>query len=129
MATSKKSLTLESVQKRLSVRVAELRTAKGMTQVQLAEAAHLALQYLTKIEQCDRAPSLKTLVALASGLGVPIAELFNFEDREIASPRTEVQLLRLRSLMGKASEEDVKLLNRVAERLVEGPVSKKRRRS
>jgi len=128
MAKAKKSLTLESVQKRLSVRVAELRTSKGTTQVQLADSAGLEVQYLRKIEQGDRAPSLKTLVALASALGTSLAELFNFEDREIVNPRVEVQLLRLRSLLAEVSEDDVKLLNKMAERLAAGPVLAVRQR-
>jgi len=122
MAKARKDAALEAVKRALSVRVAELRTARGMTQLQLAKVAELEVQYVRKIEQADRAPSLKTLVALAAGLNVPLAELFNFDGREIASPRVEVQLLALRSLMADVSEDDAKLLNKMAERLAAGPV-------
>lgn len=127
MVKAKKDASLEAVKRALSVRVAELRTSRGMTQLQLAKAAGLEVQYLRKIEQADRAPSLKTLVALAAGLDAPLAELFNFEGREIANPRTEVQLLHLRSLMAEVPEDDVKLLNRMAERLAAGPVRRKKK--
>jgi len=122
--------SLESVRNALSVRIAELRNERRMTQLQLAEASGLALQYLTKIEQGNRSPSLKTLVALASVLDVPLYELFNFEIREISSPRVEVQLLELRRRLANASEADVKLLNQLADRLAAGatPTRKTRKR-
>ena len=122
--------SLESIRNALSVRVAELRNQRDMTQLQLAEASGLALQYLTKIEQGDRSPSLKTLVALASALDVPVYELFNFEAREITGPRVEVQLLELRRRLDGASEDDVKLLNQLADRLGAGtaPTRKSRKK-
>jgi len=122
MQMAKKDGVLDAAKKALSVRIAELRASKGLTQLQLAKVGGLEVQYLRKIEQADRAPSLKTLVALAAGLDTRLAELFNFDGREIGSPRTEVQLLRLRSLMAQVPEDDVKLLNKMAERLAAGPV-------
>lgn len=131
MARKETHQPLEMVRKSLAVRIAELRAENGMTQLQLAKASGLALQYLTKIEQGDRSPSLKTLVALATALGLPIVELFNFEAREISSPRVELQLLELRRRMAGVSEADAKLLNRLADRLAADSAtssSKKRRR-
>ena len=131
MARKEKPQPLDVVRKSLAVRIAELRAENGMTQLQLAKASGLALQYLTKIEQGDRSPSLKTLVALATALGLPIVELFNFEAREISSPRVELQLLELRRRMAGVSEADAKLLNRLADRLAADSAtssSKKRRR-
>ena len=123
MAEKGKPGPLGSTINALAGRIAELRTRQGMTQHQLAEASGLALQYLTKIEQGDRSPSLKTLVALATALGLPIVELFNFEALEISSPRVELQLLELRRRLEGMSEEDAKLLNRLADRLTAGPVA------
>ena len=127
MGRKKKPEPLESTRNALAVRIAELRTERGMTQLQLAEASGLALQYLTKIEQGDRNPSLKSLVALASALEVPIVELFNFEGREITSPRVELQLLELRRRLAGVSEEDAKLVNQLAERLAAGASGKQTR--
>jgi len=127
MARKRKPQPLGVVRKTLAVRIAELRTGQGMTQLQLAEASGLALQYLTKIEQGDRSPSLKTLVALASALGVPIVQLFNFEDREVSSPRVELQLLELRRRMNGVSETDAKLLNRLADRFAAGAVTESKK--
>jgi transcriptional regulator with XRE-family HTH domain len=132
MPNPKKSKSVSppnEVQAHLSVRIAELRSGRKLTQLELAKSTGVALQYITKIEQGDRAPSLKTIASLAAALEVPVAELFNFEDRKIISPRVEGQVLRLRTLLEGASEEDVKLLNKLAERLVAGavgPGSKKR---
>ena len=93
MARKETHQPLEMVRKSLAVRIAELRAENGMTQHQFAEKSGLALQYLTKIERGERSPSLKTLVVLASALDVPIVELFNFEEREISSPRVNCRTL------------------------------------
>ena len=126
MARKNKLEPLESTRNSLAVRIAELRAERGMTQLQLANASGLALQYLTKIEQGDRNPSLKSLVALASALNVPIVELFNFEGREINSPRVELQIHELRRRMEGISEEDAKLVNQLAQRLAAGDSTTKK---
>jgi len=116
--------SLEEVRRALSVRITELRTTRGKTQLQISQASGLALQYLTKIEQGSRSPSLKTLVALAHALEIPLYELFNFEDRDITNPRAEIQILDLRRRLAGATEADIKLLNHLADRLAAGPVRK-----
>lgn len=83
----------EDVGSWLGAKDLELHSEQNMTQHQLAGASVLALQYLTKIERGERSPSLKTLVVLASALDVPIVELFNFEEREISSPRVNCRTL------------------------------------
>jgi len=53
-----------------------------------------------------------------------MVKLFNFEDREISSPRVELQLVELRRRLQGISEEDAKLLNRLAERLATDSATK-----
>lgn len=52
------------------------RTAKGLTQAQLAEAIGRSVDLLSRIERGESAPSFETIEALFQKLGVTPAELF-----------------------------------------------------
>jgi transcriptional regulator with XRE-family HTH domain len=57
-------------------RVAQLRKAQGLTQVELAATAGLSPSLLAQIEQGKTAnPTLATLIGLAKALGVSLGEL------------------------------------------------------
>lgn len=56
--------------------VRKLRGELGLTQEQLAERTGLSSIYIGTIENGRRDPSLKTIGALAQGLGVTISSLF-----------------------------------------------------
>ena len=60
---------------RLARRLKQLRTAAGMTQEALAEKTGLAVFQVAAFEQGKYHPSPLGLVALAKGLGVPMADL------------------------------------------------------
>lgn len=73
-----------------AMRIAELRRARGLTQVALAEMAGVEQPTISRIENGDDGVSLRVLKACASALGVTVAELFL--DRRTAA---EQELLRL----------------------------------
>ena len=54
---------------------ARLRREAGLTQEQLAERCGLSQQYLSKLEQGKRNPTVVTLYEIAHGLGVSHVEL------------------------------------------------------
>jgi transcriptional regulator with XRE-family HTH domain len=56
--------------------VRRLRLARGLTVEQLAQRCSLTPNHIGSVENGKRAPSLFTILALASGLGVPPGELF-----------------------------------------------------
>jgi transcriptional regulator with XRE-family HTH domain len=56
--------------------VGRLRLARGLTVEQLAERCKLTPNLIGSVENGNRAPSLSTILALASGLGVTPGELF-----------------------------------------------------
>lgn len=56
-------------------RVAELRRERGMTQVQIADALHVAYQWISQIE-CGQNVSVHTLARLANALDVSIESFF-----------------------------------------------------
>ncbi|TRD03778.1 helix-turn-helix transcriptional regulator [Mesorhizobium sp. WSM4303] len=54
---------------------ARLRAASGLTQEQVAERANLTQQYLSDLERGKRNPTIETLYAIASALGVSHLDL------------------------------------------------------
>lgn len=65
----------------VGARIAELRRAKGLTQLELAGRADLHRPYVTGIERGSRNPSLDALAKIARALQVPLIELFRFDGR------------------------------------------------
>lgn len=57
-------------------RVRRLRVQREWTQEEMAERASIHRSYLASIESGSRNPSLDTIVKLANGLHVPVADLF-----------------------------------------------------
>lgn len=80
------------IQENLGVRVRSLRMAAGITQEQLAEKAGLSMKHLGELERGRSNPTLSSLQALANGLGVSVATLFDYEDAVI-SPELAKQSL------------------------------------
>ena len=66
----------------VGVRARELRQDMGLTMAKFAERAGVSLGMLSKIEHGQTAPSLATLVRLASAAGVPVTSLFRGLDEE-----------------------------------------------
>lgn len=56
--------------------IARLRSARRMSQEQLAELAGLHRNYVGLVERGQRNPRLKTLIAIAEALNATLAELF-----------------------------------------------------
>ena len=61
--------------KRLAMRLKQLRKRRGLTQKQLAKKVGLSHGYLARLEIGMHDPPLSTLVKLAKGVKVPVAEL------------------------------------------------------
>jgi len=58
-------------------KIKNLRTAKGLTLEQLAFEADFELSQVHRVEKGKINPTLTTLIALAKGLGITLAELFS----------------------------------------------------
>jgi transcriptional regulator with XRE-family HTH domain len=63
--------------RKLGLRVRSLRRARGWTLEGLAERADLDLKHLQKIEAGSLNVTLVTIVRIATGLGVPLGQLFH----------------------------------------------------
>lgn len=53
----------------------EFRKEVGKTQEQLALDAGLERTYISMLELCQRRPSIKTLIQLSRGFGIPLSEI------------------------------------------------------
>lgn len=56
-------------------RLRQLRTSKGLTQEQLAEAAGITATYTSDLERGEKVPSLSIVLRLARAFDIPVAEL------------------------------------------------------
>jgi len=63
--------------------VRNLRHRRGLTLKQLAAKSGITYATLEKVETNKTAPSLKTLHAIASGLGIPTGELITLSEKQI----------------------------------------------
>ncbi len=75
-------LTTDEVCRAVGARVRELRQGLGLTMSAFADASGLSLGMLSKIEHGHSAPSLSTLVRLATTAQVPVTALFRGLDEE-----------------------------------------------
>lgn len=72
----------------VSRRLRELRTAAGLTQQGLAQAAGLSVSLIAQIEQGSTSdPKLSTATAICRALGVSIDKLAGLEGEPRAAPR------------------------------------------
>jgi DNA-binding XRE family transcriptional regulator len=62
----------------LGQQIQKIRKERRMTQEELAERIELSTKYVQFIETAHRAPSLKTVYAIAKVLKVEVRELFSF---------------------------------------------------
>ena len=81
-ATLGAALSTDEVCRVVGGRVRELRQSLNMTMSAFAAAAGISLGMLSKIEHGQSAPSLSTLVRLASAAAVPLTALFRGLDEE-----------------------------------------------
>ena len=70
------------LQKRLGQRIADLRKARRLTQVQLAKAVDCSVEFISLVERGVNAPSVAGLEDFAKALKVEVADLFTFERRK-----------------------------------------------
>ena len=66
------------LQQKLGKRIAALRTAKKLTQEQLAEEVGCSVEFISLVERGVNAPSVAGLEKFADALGVDVKELFTF---------------------------------------------------
>jgi transcriptional regulator with XRE-family HTH domain len=77
-----KRARLGPTQKALGQRIRTLRKQSGLSQEELADRAGVHWSYLARLERGELNPTLRNLLAVATGLGVPLLEVFRFETQD-----------------------------------------------
>jgi transcriptional regulator with XRE-family HTH domain len=68
----------------LGARIKSLRSDRGFSQSELADAADISEEWVRRLERGAKAPSIATLAAISKALGVSIASLFAWHGDEEA---------------------------------------------
>lgn len=80
----------------LGPRVRRLRRARGMTQLDLGNAAYLTADHVGKVERASVCPNIVTVGQIAAGLRVPVAHVLDphGEAQLAEAPDALVELVR-----------------------------------
>jgi transcriptional regulator with XRE-family HTH domain len=92
MAKRREPIEHEAIVQRFADRLRELRSARGMTQLELATSAGIAVSYAGRLERAGAAPGIDLLARLATALGVTPHDLL-----PLAEQPDEVKLLKSRA--------------------------------
>jgi transcriptional regulator with XRE-family HTH domain len=65
---------------RVATNLRRIRTAKGVSQEDLAHRAKLNRNYIGMVERMENSPTIKTLEKIVDALGVDAVELFKREE-------------------------------------------------
>ena len=107
----RRKITHPEVVQRFAARLRELRTSRGMTQAQLAEAASLTTTYITRLENAGAAPGIDTVDLLASALGCSVTDLLTATAAvPDAQAVAQAQVRRLAETLAGAADLDTLLL-------------------
>lgn len=70
---------MDEVEAKVAVRIGAVvrrqRRALGLSQAELAERLGMSVDYVGLLERGERVPTVRMLMQMATGLGVPVAEL------------------------------------------------------
>jgi transcriptional regulator with XRE-family HTH domain len=96
----------------LGHRLRTLREERGLTQQVLAQAAGIATDMVSRLENGHySSPGLRTLVRIADGMGVTVAMMLPDLPATSASATAETNLrARLQALVQRATPEDLELI-------------------
>lgn len=119
MPSKKRSLKHASIVQAFAERLKAVRTARGLTQRELADRAHITFSYVSRLEAGGAAPGIDLLQRLAEALGAKVAELLPASD----GPAADREQLRQRFavLVSKAGPETLGMLEAFLDRLADSP--------
>lgn len=106
-----------TISKSLGKKIRQIREARGLTQSELAERCELSDNFIGLLERGENSPSIFTLEKLARALNVSPSELFALDkssDKALVLQRDKREKA-IRKLLRAKSDEDVKLIAKIAE--------------
>jgi transcriptional regulator with XRE-family HTH domain len=92
--------------------IARQRTARGLTQEDIAERLQIGSEAVSRIERGVVMPNIERLMQFAEAFGCEAADLLTQ-----ASPRSEDQAVRISQMLGQLTPVDRQLVLELVERL------------
>ena len=92
---------MADIKERLGRRIRQFRQMRNLTQEELAERANLSVTFIGMTERGKNIPSVKTCQKIASVLGLPIHELFLFDEQSDKDRRIDQLTIRLKENKNK----------------------------
>src|SRR5947209_13919535 len=120
MPSKKRRVRQAAIVPAFAERLKGTRLARGLTQRDLAERAHVTFSYISRLEAGGAAPGIDLLEKLAEALNATITDLLPpaVQSEGAAAPRDEVKVL-FETVLSKAGSETLGLLKVLLSRLAE----------
>jgi transcriptional regulator with XRE-family HTH domain len=112
--------------KKLGLRVARLRADRKMSQRELAEAAGITEQALSRIENGVRAPRVDTVRRLSEALRVSVGAILDEGKTKPAPKGLRPDVEKITELLHDVSHDTVRLARRLVEVLVDERAKRER---
>jgi len=109
---------MRNIKRLVGKRIRELRKSCRMTQAELAEAAELEVETISRLEQGTRGVTLDSIDRLAQALGVGLKEFFDF-DRPVAEAIPRRKVMALCHLLERLPEAKLKKVEKVVKVILE----------
>lgn len=101
--------------KMIGIRIAEIRSQKGMTQDQLANKMGISPKYLSSIERGKENPTLDMLINLSESVDVDLGKIFALIQIEDPTKRKDI----IEVLLKKANEDEIKLALKILRAIID----------
>lgn len=109
--TRKKRIEHGDVVRAFAVRLRQLRMERGLSQLQLAQRAHVNVNYVGRLERATAAPGIDLVGRLALALDVSIDMLLNSSPTNTIPFLQEQARRRFESILKRADAPALSLLN------------------
>jgi len=111
---------------RFAARLREVRSSRGMTQTELAQAARVTASYVWRLESAKVAPGIDLVQRLATALHTTIHDLLPVAETPDPLPMLQEQAQKLFGLLlENASREDLQVICPLLARLGESPTRRR----
>ncbi|HUY88218.1 MAG TPA: helix-turn-helix transcriptional regulator [Pirellulales bacterium] len=126
MAKRKTTIKHAQIVEQFAARLRQVRSSRGMTQVELARQAHVAVSYVWKLESGAAAPGIDLLGRLAGALGTTAHDLLPLggQPDSLATLRNRAKAL-FDDLLQSADEPTLTMLCPLLARLGESPTRRR----
>ena len=121
MPSRKRTVRQASIVRAFADRLRSIRQARGMTQRELADRAHITVTYVSRLEAGGAAPGIDLLERLAAALGVKVTELLPATPGEDADAQRERLKGQFEVVVKKSGPQTLGMIDVFLTRIAESP--------